>query len=206
MTSYIVGTTVYLVGSWWWTVFIFLALARGCGVRNRDVQPQARREGKTRGGGRCARSPSARRRRTAGTTSRTQTTRNDDMTPVDILVIVLCVVVVSAVAAGTVIRKIKGKPSSLLGLCPLFCGMSSALRRARHAKQTVRCRRKRYDGQRGTCLRGATVTVVQAARTRSIRTNASETRGDALPVRCARLFAGRGKSGGTAGFMRTQPT
>ena len=27
ITSYIVGTVVYLVGSWWWTVFIFLALA-----------------------------------------------------------------------------------------------------------------------------------------------------------------------------------
>lgn len=27
VTSYIVGTVVYLVGSWWWTVFIFLAVA-----------------------------------------------------------------------------------------------------------------------------------------------------------------------------------
>lgn len=29
ITSYIVGTVVYLVGSWWWTVFIFLAIAAG---------------------------------------------------------------------------------------------------------------------------------------------------------------------------------
>ncbi len=29
ITSYIVGTVVYLVGSWWWTLFIFLALAAG---------------------------------------------------------------------------------------------------------------------------------------------------------------------------------
>lgn len=27
VTSYLVGTAVYLIGSWWWTVFIFLALA-----------------------------------------------------------------------------------------------------------------------------------------------------------------------------------
>ena len=26
VTSYTVGTIIYLVGSWWWTVFIFLAL------------------------------------------------------------------------------------------------------------------------------------------------------------------------------------
>ena len=44
VTSYIVGTTVYLVGSWWWTVFIFLALAAAaaCGIvmfnRKRDAQ------------------------------------------------------------------------------------------------------------------------------------------------------------------------
>lgn len=29
ITSYIVGTVVYLVGSWWWTVFIFLVLIAG---------------------------------------------------------------------------------------------------------------------------------------------------------------------------------
>ena len=44
VTSYIVGTTVYLVGSWWWTVFIFLALAAAavCGIvmfnRKRDAK------------------------------------------------------------------------------------------------------------------------------------------------------------------------
>ena len=26
VVSYLTGTVVYLVGSWWWTVFIFLAL------------------------------------------------------------------------------------------------------------------------------------------------------------------------------------
>ena len=29
ITSYIVSAVVYLVGSWWWTLFIFLALAAG---------------------------------------------------------------------------------------------------------------------------------------------------------------------------------
>ena len=44
VTSYIVGMTVYLVGSWWWTVFIFLALAAAavCGIvmfnRKRDAK------------------------------------------------------------------------------------------------------------------------------------------------------------------------
>lgn len=52
------------------------------------------------------------------------------MTPVDILVIVLCVVVVSAVAAGTVIRKIKGKPSSCSDCahCSAACPSHSAAR------------------------------------------------------------------------------
>lgn len=52
------------------------------------------------------------------------------MTSVDILVIVLCVVVVSAVAAGTVIRKIKGKPSSCsdCARCSAACPPHSAAR------------------------------------------------------------------------------
>ena len=49
-TSYIVGTVVYLVGSWWWTVFIFLALvaAAVCGIifynKKRDAKLKASAE------------------------------------------------------------------------------------------------------------------------------------------------------------------
>lgn len=49
-TSYIVGTVVYLVGSWWWTVFIFLAIvaAAVCGIifynKKRDAKLKASAE------------------------------------------------------------------------------------------------------------------------------------------------------------------
>ena len=52
ITSYIVGTVVYLVGSWWWTLFILprrqlvvdaVHLPGACGrrgLRHSDIQPQ----------------------------------------------------------------------------------------------------------------------------------------------------------------------
>lgn len=53
VTSYIVGTVVYLVGSWWWTVFIFLAAAAGavCAIvmynRKRDAKAKLALAGAT---------------------------------------------------------------------------------------------------------------------------------------------------------------
>lgn len=49
------------------------------------------------------------------------------MTSVDIIVIVLCVVVVAAVAAGVIVRKLKGKPSCCAD-CPKreHCAESAA--------------------------------------------------------------------------------